>query len=185
MKLRFLTFAFIGSILFISCTKDDVEENLKDAVENAAGVLDDVSTFEDVTFSIDSSNDSNIAFSIAEGKVFSVNNISAAQLSTVELVSNSNQVFIAFDSPKESDLKGTKETKIQHTNVSLTKEGFEAITDSRILSEFEVKEDNESIQYTEAEGKVLLFETQEGRIGAILIKDVLRESFVVDIKVAK
>lgn len=170
---------FVG---FTSCSDDDGEDPVVE-------VNGEISSFENIELKlIDSdSDDYGIAFSMTTGKTYKYSEVDSDNVAEIDLVSFANQAFIAFDSPDENDIlkeiEGVKSTKIQLTNVMMTADEFDTIEDDTLLKDLTVVNDNESQPITYRD--VVLFETAEGKIGALKINLLNAARISFDVKVIK
>ena len=182
MQFKILNALFVSAFLvFISCSKDDIEEAIKDQLEQTAAI----STYTDIAFALEGNNDKYpIAFSVAEGRAFMFSElIQPENAAAVDIVAFANQAFIAFGSPSESNVPQGKVTKIQHTNVGVTAEAFDAMNVVALNALTNVN-DNDSISASSSTDSIILFETSNGTKGAVKITAINSERILVDIKVA-
>ena len=175
-----LLVAFVG---FTSCS--DSEDNDEPVVEENNEIL----SYEGIELKLDDSDteDYGIAFSTATGETYSYAEISADNIADIDIVSATNQAFIAFNSPDADDvlseIEGAKSTKIQVSNVAMTVAEFDAMEDDTLLKDLTVSDDNEAQSITYRE--VVLFETAEGKIGAFKINMLNAQRISIDVKVMK
>ncbi|MCV6629984.1 MAG: hypothetical protein OIF50_09010 [Flavobacteriaceae bacterium] len=167
--------------VFVSCNKDDDKETSETPEAT-------IVTYKDVALKLDgsSSNEYGMAFSAANGKTYKSSELST-NIAAIDFVTATNQVFIAFDSPMENDdtktINGARTTKIQLSNVSMTPTEFDAMEDSSKLKSLQITHDKESQPITYR--GVVLFETQDGKKGAIKITAVNGSRVLFDVKVMK
>ncbi|WP_405246041.1 hypothetical protein [Cellulophaga sp. Asnod2-G02] len=175
-----LLVAFVG---FTSCS--DSEDNDEPVVEENNEIL----SYEGIELKLDDSDteDYGIALSTATGETYSYAEISADNIADIDIVSATNQAFIAFNSPDADDvlseIEGAKSTKIQVSNVAMTVAEFDAMEDDTLLKDLTVSDDNEAQSITYRE--VVLFETAEGKIGAFKINMLNAQRISIDVKVMK
>ena len=171
---------FVG---FTSCSDDDSEDEV--VVEETGAIL----SYEDVELKlIDSDSDEyGVAFSVTTGETYKQSEVSEENIAEIDLISFANQVFIAFNSPDNNrdfeEIEGAKTTLIQMANVEMTAEEFDMIEDDTLLKDLTVVNDDESQPITYRD--VVLFETAEGKIGAIKINLLNAERISIDVKVIK
>ncbi|WP_158973622.1 hypothetical protein [Cellulophaga sp. L1A9] len=171
---------FIG---FTSCS--DSEDNDEPVVEENNEIL----SYAGIELKLDDSDteDYGIAFSTATGETYAYAEISADNIADIDIVSATNQAFIAFNSPDADDvlseIEGAKSTKIQVSNVAMTVAEFDAMEDDTLLKDLTVSDDNEAQSITYRE--VVLFETAEGKIGAFKINMLNAQRISIDVKVMK
>jgi len=181
MKSKFLSGLLLCSILFVSCSKDDDNNNMPETGGEAEASL---VTFNDVEFSLD---DSARFFSTSTGMMHSAEEATTSKEigPTIDIVGASNTGLIAFDSPSDPRtdvVEGTK-TKFQYQDVSITAADFEAIMDDSKLKDLTIADQNESLPISSKE--VILFENAAGKKGAIKIKAINSNRLLVDIKMMK
>jgi len=168
-------------VAFTSCS-DDSEDPIVE-------VNGEISTFENVELKlVDSDTEAyGVAFSTTTGLTYKRDEVTEDNVGDIDLASFTNQAFIAFNSPDQDavikEVEGAKSTKIQMTNVEMTAEEFDAMEDDILLKDQTVTDDNES-QPIDYKG-VVLFETAEGKIGALKINLLNAERISVDVKVIK
>lgn len=178
-KKLFLLPLFALGLAFTSCSDDDNEPLVE--------TKEEISTFTDVELKlVDSDNDDyGIAFSSKTGKTYKYSEISKENIADIDLVSFANKAFIAFDSPDENrdinQIDGVKSTKIQITGVEMTSEEFDAIKDGTMLKDLKVIHDKESVQI-DYRG-IILFETAEGKKGALKVKKLNAQRILFDVVV--
>lgn len=178
MKLKFLTSLFAFALLFTSCSTDSIVDKIKEEIET----LESINSYTDVSFSL--KDDSERFFAASTGDLYKESNITATNVSLIDLVGVSNTAFIAFASPSRvSTLANGKVTKIQHTNVSLDVASFDDLNVAT-LSILNVNDDEDSLPI-DSKDKIILFENAEGKKGAIKIKAINADRLLVDIKVMK
>ena len=179
MKIKLLSSVLIMSLLFVSCSSDD------DSGEPTGGETEaTIVSSSDVEFSLD---DSNRFYASSTETMYGEGKIDAAAVKVIDLVGDSNQAFIAFSSPSDMDnyITNGSITKIQHTGVSMTAAEFDAMEDDTTLKTLTVVNDNESISPNGYEGKIVLFQNAEGKIGAIKLRSFNANRVLVAIKVQK
>lgn len=178
MKLKFLISLLTLTVLFISCSSDSIVDKIKDEIDNVKAIY----SYTDVSFSL--KDDSNRFFASSTGNLYKESEITATNVSLIDLVGESNTAFIAFSSPSSvTTLANGSVTKIQHTNVSLDAASFDELN-AVTLSLLNVNDDNESLSI-DSKDKIILFENTEGKKGAIKIKAINADRLLVDIKVMK
>lgn len=166
-------------------------------------------TFTSIDFGINSAHNSNSKgafFSTALREVFKANQVTAENGASIDLVFfglNSNFSFNKFVSPDQAGQNGfstipnATQTKIINSQeicdcgASLTPEEFDNMTDDSLLDALTITETNNgSLPFDDTElPRVVLFETEDQRKGAIKITDFIddgQNSFIrCDIKVQK
>lgn len=171
---------FIG---FSSCSDD---ENDDEVMVETAG---EISTFENVELKLVDSDTEEYAhgFSVTTGLTYKRSETTSSNVAEIDLSSFANQSFIAFNSPDQDtvfkEFDGAKTTLIQMANVQMTAEEFDTMEDDTLLKDLKVVHDNES-QPIDYRG-VVLFETAEGKVGAIKINLLNAERISIDVKVIK
>lgn len=181
---KYLLALFVVSIISFSCSSDD-----KEPVEKQEEVKETISSYNDIELKlVDSdSKDYGIAFSSKTGKTYKISEINETNVADIDVVSFVLQTMTAFNSPTEADnikdIKGVTATKIQHTNVKMTVEQFDAIKDDSSLKNLTIVNDKES-QPGIYKG-IFLFENAAGKKGAIKTKIFNAQRVVIDVKVMK
>lgn len=143
-----------------------------------------IHVYKDIAFT---HNDSAKFFSSSTGEMYSKENITSieATSNTIDLVEDRNILKIAFKSPTFREGKNSEEktTKIQHKDVTMTAEEFDAMKDDIALKNLTIANDNgwKTIFFK----GVFLFETSNGKKGAIKVKKHDIKQIIVDIKVMK
>lgn len=185
MNIKFLNVLFSVVLVFTSCSNSDDPGKPNTDDETKATLV----TYSDIEFSLtDSGNMNGRVFSTASGKVYKDSEINAENAEIIDIVSATNQSFIAFDSPdKATDpaIVGARATKFMHTGVSVTATDFDAMTDDSKLKSLTIVGDKESVNISGYENKIVLFENASGKKGAIKLKALNTNRLVVDIKVIK
>jgi len=179
MTPKFLTYFLFVAVLFTSCSKDDEASNDMGDAPVEATIL----THTDVEFSLD---DSARYFASSTGKLYLETELNTEAAAIIDVVGDSNQAFIAFSSPSStSQIPDGTITKVQHVDVSITTEQFDAIEDDSLLSTISVIDDNESVGISGYQDKIIVFENAAGKKGAIKLKAINATRLLVDIKVIK
>lgn len=179
MKKIFALLFTVSLVGFTSCSSDDDSSE----PQHEPGII----TYSDVELKlVDSDYDGyGIAFSAQTGKTYKLDEITTDNISEIDVVSANNQVFVAFDSPDFHEdtkiIEGAKTTKVQIVNVEMTVEEFEALEDVSVLANLDVVPDIQARPIT-FKG-IVLFETQEGKKGALNFKAINARRVLFDVKV--
>lgn len=180
MKNYFLSI-FVLSILFVSCSKEE-ETVVKEEKET-------ITYYKDVELKLmdSDSDDFGIAFSSKTGKTFKKSEINESNIADIDIVSYVFQGLTAFSSPDEADetkgINGATKTKIQHINIKMTVEEFEAMKDDSMLKSLEIVHDEEA--RNSVHKGIFLFENAAGKKGAIRTKIFNAQRVIIDVKVMK
>lgn len=180
MKKLVLSILFL-SVLITSCSKDDSPTPEEPEVT--------ISKYKDVELKLDNvdSDTYGIAFSSKTGKTYKASEITTDNIKDIDIVSFNFTAFISFMSPHEAestkDKDGVTTTKIQHTNVTMTVEEFDALEDDTKLKALTVTNDKEALESTYR--GVILFENAAGKKGAIKVKALNSKRILFDVVVQK
>lgn len=174
MKLFFLNLLLLVGVSSCSSSVDE-EEFFNEEKESMS-----IYVYKDVAFT---HNDSARFFSTSTGALYSKENVKSikAVSETVDLISTSSIWSITFKGPSNTDSKVS--TKVQHWGVKMTNEEFDAITNKSSFDSITIKNDNtgRGIGFK----GIFLFETIEGKKGAIKVRKFNLKRVLVDIKVMK
>lgn len=190
---KYLLSLFIVSVISFSCSKKEEptkkqEEPIKKEEEEKEK-KETISSYKNVELKLVSSDTKNygVAFSSKTGKTYKVSEINKTNIANIDIVSFVSQPMTAFISPDDADdiksIEGATKTKIQHTNIKMTVEQFDAIKDDSALKNLTIVDDKES--QPGAYKGVFLFENADGKKGAIKTKEFNSQRVVIDIKVIK
>lgn len=178
---------FILSLLFIglttmSCSSDD---DNSEEVEIEETLL----VYNDVEFGQTFDSEIGIFFSTATGETFTPE--MALQNGDVIDFSyyGSESAFIFFTSPDyinftELEIPNARSTKIMNYETGITAEMFDSYDDASDFDDIEVVQDNSAIGTLDFP-VVVLFETQDGKKGAIKLTAINSRRLLTDIKVMK
>ncbi|WP_335964476.1 hypothetical protein [Galbibacter sp. PAP.153] len=171
------------SFPFISCSSDD------DSTQEEPEVEETILSYQDVEFGQTTDADMGIFFSSSTGEVFNSEE-AASNADVIELAYvGSESTFIYFTSPDDSsstevDIPNARSTKVMNAKTGVTGEMFDDIDEADDFDSIEVVNDNEAIGTLEFP-VVVLFETQDGKKGAVKLKAINATRLLVDIKVVK
>ncbi|MBL3658117.1 hypothetical protein [Fulvivirga sediminis] len=129
-------------------------------------------------------------FSIKDGKKFTDSEVTEENGASIDITFGSfGHSVNFFQSPTSSsfDIPNASETYFMNyqSEVIMTAEDFNEMKDDAALSKFSITKDDEESFSGNSIPNVILFETAEGKKGAIRTKERNSDRLLVDIKVQK
>ncbi|WP_456867416.1 hypothetical protein [Galbibacter sp. BG1] len=171
------------SLSFISCSSDD------DSTKEEPVVEETIFYYQDIELGQTTDSEIGAFFSTSTGEVFNSKE-APSHASVIELAYvGSQSTFIYFTSPDDSsatdvEIPNARSTKVMNYKTEVTGKMFDDINEADDFKNIKAVNDNESIGTLEFP-VVVLFETQNGKKGAIKLKKINASRLLVDIKVMK
>jgi len=147
-------------------------------------------TYTDIAFGLNAGDEEfGRFFSVSEGEIYLDSEINAQTGPLVDLAFGSlENTLYFFEGPSESDfdIPGAKATEVINfeSEPTFTIEEFTAIENASSF-DIEIEGTNDSFGNSSIGEDVILFETAEGKVGAIYLKVVNSSRLLVDIKAEK
>jgi hypothetical protein len=190
-----ITGLLLATILFVSCSKDNVETpaNISSPAAGNTGVVDNstIVTYKDVEFSqTEGSTTYATYFSTKTGKSYKDSELNETNGPDIDLafVGNTN-AFIFFTSPNDTYflkavVPGATKTLVINNKSGFSAADFDAMVDDTKLKDLKVINDDDSIGSLQFP-LVVIFQNAKGKKGVIKLKEINKERLLVDIKVQK
>jgi hypothetical protein len=180
-----ITGLLLATILFVSCSKDNVETPANPAVDNST-----IASYKNVEFSVKEGSTAYASFfSTKTGKSYKDSELNATNGPEIDLVFVAQEGgLIFFTSPDETDFKvtvpGATKTLIKNFQSGFSAADFDAMVDDSKLKALTIVNDDNVIGTLQFPLTVL-FQNSKGKKGVIKVLSINADRLLVDIKVQK
>jgi hypothetical protein len=191
--MRKITVLLLATILFVSCSKDNVETpaNTTAPVVGSTGVVDNstIVTYKDLEFPIKGSGSTYYNyFSTKTGKFYVNSQLNTTNGPDIDLVFVTFDGLIFFTSPDNKDLPTTipnaNNTLVINNQTFFTVADFDGLVEDSKLKTLTVVNDEDVIGTLQFP-LIVIFQNSRGKKGVIKLKAINAERLLVDIKVQK